>query len=133
MVPFDTTTRFKVMNDGLLYASSGVQTNCGGIAAILARIEESDSDAIEFIAAEKEGWQGNPDADFDVPGGRVPELFRSAVFKGALSAFQQHGITRGICFILIEALVHAIDARESKFFEAGSRLADGWLSLRRES
>lgn len=132
MVPFDATTRFKILNDGLLYASSGVQTNCGGIAAILARIEESDSDVIEFIAAEKKGWEGNPDADVDVPGSRMPELFRSAIFKGALSVFQQNGITRGVCFILIEALVHEIDARESKFFEAGSRLAEGWISLRRE-
>ena len=133
MIPFDAINRFKTLDNGLLYSSAGVQTNCGGIAAILVKIERVKSKTLEFFAEDNDDWEGNIDSDSDVPGARVRTEYREAVFSGARKAFDNAEIVRGYRFILIEALIHPVDSREIKFYEAGYRVMQGWLNLEGES
>jgi hypothetical protein len=128
MIPFDTVNRFKILDDGLLYSSAGVQTNCGGIAAIIAKIERIDSECMEFIAVDNENWNGNIDSDGDVPGLRMREIYRNSVFDGAKYIFDKNGIYCGYRFVLVEAMMHPIDSMLTKFREAGMRLVDGWIN-----
>lgn len=127
MIPFDTVDRFKILDNGLLYSSAGVQTNCGGIAAILAKIEKVDFEGVEFIAAGNEFWSGDIDSDRDVPGLMMREIYRNAVFDGAKRIFDENKITSGHRFVLVEAMMHSVDSRVTRFREAGMRVVDGWL------
>ncbi len=130
MVPFDKKQRFKILDDGLIYASAGVQTNCGGIAAIIVKIENQESRELIFNVENNDVWNGDPEGAFDVPGGRLNTAYKNAVFEGAAEAASTAGNNNGFIFTLIEALVHPVDSRASKFKEAGHRAAKGWLDLK---
>ena len=120
---------FKVIHEGLLYSSAGTQSNCAGIAAILGSVVKTNSKDIEFTVQDYEHWSGDVDNDGYVPGARVREVYRNAVFEGAKEAFEVNGITSGYKFTLVEAMMSAVDSNPNKFSEAGKRMVEEWLKL----
>ena len=120
---FSNAPRFEVLPDGTLYARAGVQTNCGGIAGIHVRITPTPSDELICLACE-----GAASDDLSaMPGQVVPAEYRDAVCSGARMAFDARAVNVGVRFELIDALVHPIDANESKFKIAGITVLSGWF------
>ena len=124
MVQFNTKRKFKILENGLICASAGTQTNCGGIAAILVRLEKTKSKELVFAVSQDGDWDGNAS---HVPGSKLCKTFRDAIFDGAKQATIELKLEHGFKLTLVEALVHPMDARESKFREAGFRAVTGWL------
>jgi hypothetical protein len=58
----------------------------------------------------------------------MPAVFRVAVFRGAQEAYKESGLSEGIQFTLIEALVHPVDASERKFIEVGKTAVACWIN-----
>jgi len=131
MVTFDTKQRFKLLDDGLIYASAGVQTNCGGIAAIIVKIEKLESGELIFNVEDNDGWDGDTNCARYVPGNRLNAYYKNAVFEGAKLAASAPGNNTGFIFTLVEALVHPVDANTEKFKEAGYRAVKGWLEMKK--
>lgn len=132
MPTFNTSYRFKILEGDTYYASAGTQTNCSGIAAIVARIEQVQGLPEIQYSVSHSGKTDYAQGSSIVPGGNVPKEYRDAVFKGAADAFEHCGISQGYSFVLLEALVHPVDAREMKFREAGARLVCGWWTTVRK-
>jgi hypothetical protein len=128
MRTFSNAPRFEARPDGTIYARAGVQTNCGGIAGILVRIQVNPAGSVVFTPS---GDSPPVDEQYGSPvrGVNVPREYRNAVYRGAREALAYRGLTIGVTFELIEALVHEVDARESKFFMAGCTAMAGWLDL----
>jgi hypothetical protein len=117
-----------MLADGTIYARAGVQTNCGGIAGVHVRIMPDPSGEVAFAAAEG----GHPHENgygVAVPGSAVPAPFREAIYSGARQALEQHGAAVGVSFVLLDALVHPVDANATKFRYAGWSAMHGWLEL----
>jgi len=125
---FSNAPRFELLSDGTLYARAGVQTNSGGIAGIHVRITTKATPGIIFLMAAHED-QHIDDYGSAVPGSAVPVSYRDAVFQGAHDAFDQSNLDAGVCFELLDALVHPVDARERQFALAGMTVMRGWLEL----
>lgn len=117
---------FGFLPDGSIKARYGTQTNCGGIAIIHVRISLNSEKGIIFQASNHEG-EHDDGYGWAVPGAAVPVQFREAVFKGAQNIFEESNVNTGICFELLDAFVHMVDARESKFELAGNIAMRGWL------
>ena len=126
---FGLKKRFELEEDGTIVARAGTQTNCGGIAAIRARITPVAIAGIEFSPLGEEC--NGEEVDGIVPGARVPAVYKTAVFKGAQEAYKESGLSEGIQFTLIDALVHLVDANERRFMEVGKSAITGWIRLRR--
>ena len=124
---FSYAPRFEVLADGTLYARAGVQTNSAGVAGVHVRITPDTSGEITFRLAGEAPTEGG--YGVAVPGTAVPAAFRDALFQGAREAFEAHAPGVGVCFELIDALVHPVDANESKFVAAGVTAVEGWLDL----
>jgi len=92
------------------------------------RITPNDSTQVTFSVVEGL-WIDDGTNDGAVPGSCVPAVYRDAVFAGAKAAYDGARIETGIAFVLIDALVHPVDARETKFKEAGWTALRGWLEL----
>ena len=117
-----------LLSDGTIYARAGTKTTCGGIAGIHVRITPSESGITEFTATEGEGWEGD-EYGSEVPGSVVPEPYREAVYAGARQALEDLRPGLAVRFELIDALVHLVDARTSRFRTAGCTAMTGWLEL----
>lgn len=113
-----STEKFVLQEDGTVYVRTGVQTNCGGIAAINVKITPAATKSISFKISECEG-EHEDSYGFKVPASAVPAEFREAVFEGARIAFDETNPEMGIDFELLSALVHMVDAREIQFKKAG--------------
>ncbi|WLQ16698.1 hypothetical protein O5O45_12295 [Hahella aquimaris] len=124
---FDANQRFKQLDEGLLYASAGVQTNCSGIAAILVRICSIDSLTLEYKAV-TEPKLDDSEALGLFSGEQTPKAYVEAVFDGAREMFRAAQINGGYRVELVQTLIHPVDARVIKFREAGMRAARGWLT-----
>jgi hypothetical protein len=124
---FGDAPRFEVLADGTFYARAGVQTNSAGVAGVHVRITPDTSGRLTFrlVAGAPTGGSYG----VAVPGRAVPPAFRDALFRGAREAFGAHAPGLGVCFELIDALVHPVDANESKFAAAGVTAMEGWLKL----
>lgn len=118
--------RFTMFDDGTVRVRAGVQTNCAGFAAIRVKIAPHRTPEILFRVSAHEGEH---DHGFGpaVPGAAVPSMFREAVFKGAKQAFDDNESKIGLVFELLDAMVHEVDASESKFELAGYAAVEGWL------
>jgi hypothetical protein len=123
---FSGHSQFNLLADGTIVSRNGVQTNCGGIAKVHVRITLNSAKGITFQISNQNGehYEGYGIA---VPGAAVPVYFRKAVFKGAQEAFEQSNLDIGVCFELLDAFVHMVDARESRFQVAGWVAMTGWL------
>lgn len=129
MRTFGSAPRFELRADGTLYARAGAQTNCAGIAGIHARITPAPAPGIVFLVAA--GADPHDDGYGPaVPASAVPAAYREAVFRGAREAYEQSGAQIGVCFELLDALVHVVDARERQFAAAGATALRGWLEGR---
>ncbi len=92
------------------------------------RIMSNPSGEVVFTTAGAD--HGHADGDGStVPGGAVPAPYQEAIFSGARQALVERGASLGVTFELLEALVHPVDARMSKFREAGFSAMRGWLEL----
>ena len=125
---FGNLPRFEILDDGTIRARAGVQTNCGGIAAIHVRISPNGTNGISFRVSEDDGVHENGFGP-TVPASAIAPELREAIFEGAESAFENSEIKLGIDFELLDAYVHYIDYRESKFKAAGSTAVYEWLEL----
>jgi hypothetical protein len=125
---FSNAPRFELLTDGTLYARAGVQTNCAGIAGIHVRITTKPTPGITFRIAIHEDEHADSFGPA-VPGFAVPPSFQEAILRGARSAFDQCNIDVGLCFELLEALVHPLDAHERQFALAGMTVIREWLKL----
>jgi hypothetical protein len=123
---FGQAPRFEILADGTVVARAGTQTNCGGIAKVHARITANSSGVLTVGPGFDNTWTDDR-YGATVPGCAIPEEYRHAAFNGAQSAFGRCGAGVGVHFELIDALVHAIDARESKFNQAAFLAMKGWL------
>lgn len=128
MKSFSNGSQFKLLADGTIRARAGVQSNCAGIAVIHARITLNTTKEILIRVSGREG-EHDSGFGFAVPASAIPAVFREAVFEGAKQAFHDSETNFGIVFELLDALVHEIDARESKFKLAGYSAVKGWLEL----
>lgn len=126
---FGLKKRFELEEDGTIVARAGTQTNCGGIAAIRVRITLVAIAGIEFSPLGEEC--NGEEVDGIVPATRMPAVYKTAVFKGAQKAYKESGLSEGIQFVLIDALVHPVDANERRFMEVGKSAITGWIKLRR--
>lgn len=63
----------------------------------------------------------------------MPAVYRAAVFRGAQKAYEESGLSQGIQFVLIDALVHPVDANERRFMEVGNSAITGWIKHRRDN
>ncbi|MBW4456303.1 MAG: hypothetical protein KME55_28400 [Nostoc indistinguendum CM1-VF10] len=127
---FRAKKRFELEEDGTIVVRAGTQTNCGGIAAIRVRITPITKPGIEFFPLEEE-CNGE---EYDmVPATAMPAVYRAAVFRGAQKAYEESGLSEGIQFVLIDALVHGIDAREGRFMEVGESAIINWIKHRRNN
>lgn len=117
---------FELLPDGTVYARAGTQTNCGGIASIHALITVSPSGVTEFTVAEDKR-SGSDEYGFAVPGAAVPESYREAIYAAVREALEDLRPGLAVRFELIDALVHEVDARTSKFGVAGYSAMAGWL------
>ena len=127
MSTFGYAARFEVLADGTLYARAGVQTNSAGVAGAHIQVTPDTSGQLTFRLA-----AGAPDEEsygVAVPGSAVPAAFRDALFRGAREAFEAHAPGLGVCFELLDALIHPVDANESRFAAAGVTAMEGWLEL----
>ena len=129
---FSDAPRFEQLPDGTYYARAGVQTNCGGIAGIHVRISPAPAGQLELSVSAHDG-EHDDGFGFAVPGAAVPPVFRNAILQGAREAFEREGPQLGASLELIDALVHMIDARESKFWLAGYTAMESWLRRQAES
>ena len=127
MKSFNGASRFKLLEDGTVSVRAGVQTNCGGIAAIRVKITPLISKEILFEVSERGGGEHQDGYGVDVPASSIPAVFRDAVFEGAKQAFEEGGFEVGINFELMSATVHLVDASERRFRQAGHRAVRGWL------
>jgi hypothetical protein len=123
---FGSHSQFKLLTDGTIVSRNGVQTNCGGIAKIHVRITLNPAKGIAFRVADHDG-EHDEGYGIAVPGAAVPLYFREAVFKGAQQAFEESNMDIGVCFELLDAFVHMVDARELRFQVAGWVAMTGWL------
>lgn len=128
MVTFDSRQRYQKLDNNLVCTSAGTYTNCGGIAAILVKIEKIIAEKIEYSTENRDRWQGDPYSASDVPGAKLPDYLRDAVFTGAAQAFESFEISSNYRFVLIEAFVHPVDANPSRFKEVGYRAVEGWFA-----
>ena len=117
---------FGFLPDGTILARNGTQANCGGIAKIHVRISLTSKKGITFRASDHEG-EHDDGYGLAVPGAAVPVYLREAVFKGVQDVFEESNVDAGICFELLDAFVHMVDARESRFEAAGRIAMQGWL------
>jgi len=124
--------QFKFLDDGSVYARAGTQTNCGGIAGVHARIIPTETGSLTFSAFQDPEWLGG-DYGPEVPGASMPEIYREAAFEGAREAYREFGVSAGLHFELLDALVHMVDANMWKFRDAGWAAMTGWLELNAES
>ena len=124
---FSDAPRLEVLADGTFYARAGVQTNCAGVAGAHVRITPGTCGGITFRPAG--GAPGAESYGPAVPGAAVPAALRDALFRGAREIFETRAPGVGLCFELIDALVHPVDANESRFFAAGVTAMEGWLDL----
>ena len=122
----DNHSEFKLLADGTVYARNGVQTNCGGIAKIHVRITLNSTRGITLLPT-VEASKHDEGYGIAVPGADMPVFFRQAVFKGAQEAFEQSNPDIGICFELLDAFVHMVDGKDSRFQAAGWIAMAGWL------
>ncbi|MBE9182172.1 hypothetical protein IQ268_26760 [Oculatella sp. LEGE 06141] len=128
---FGSKKRFKLEEDGTIVARAGTQSNCGGIAAIRVRITPVTKAGIEFFSLEEEcNGEG---FGLMVPATAMPAVYKAAVFRGAQQAYDESDLSEGIEFVLIDALVHPVDANERKFMEAGSSAIIGWIKHRSDN
>jgi hypothetical protein len=125
---FGQAPRFEILADGTIIARAGTQTNCGGIAKIHIRITARSDGMLTFGPDFDVSWTGDRYGSA-VPGCAVPEEYRQAIFRGARSAFDHCDARIGAHFELIDALVHPVDARESRFGQAAFQAMKGWLDL----
>lgn len=117
---------FGFLPDGTILARNGTQANCGGIAKIHVRISLNSAKGITFRASDHDG-EHDEGYGMAVPGAYVPVEFREAVFKGAQDVFEESTRNSGVCFELLDAFVHMVDARESRFEAAGKIAVREWL------
>jgi len=122
---FGAARRFELEEDGTIVARAGTQSNCGGIAAIRVRITPITKAGIEFFPLEEEC--NGEEYDLIVPATAMPAVYRAAVFRGAQEAYEESGLSEGIQFVLIDALVHAVDGNERKFMEVGKSAVINWM------
>ena len=118
---------FCISKDGTIYVQAGVQTNCAGFAGIHVRISPNTTGEILFHTADSEGGEHIDGYGFRVPGASIPECFRDAIFEGAAKAFEKSEIKIGVVFELLDAIVHEIDATESRFKQAGYVAVERWF------
>jgi hypothetical protein len=123
---FSGHSQFNLLAGGTIVSRNGVQTNCGGIAKIHVRITLNSVKGITFQVSNQNG-EHHEGYGIAVPGAAVPVYFREAVFNGAQEAFEQSNLDMGVCFELLDAFVHMVDARESRFQVAGWVAMTGWL------
>jgi hypothetical protein len=123
---FGQAPRFEILADGTIVARAGTQTNSGGIARVHVRIT-ANSDGVLTVGPEFDSTCTDDRYGATVPGYAVPEVYRQAAFNGAQSAFEHCDAGIGAHFELIDALVHVVDARESKFQQAAFLAMKGWL------
>lgn len=126
---FGLQPRFEIEADGTIVARAGTQTNCAGIAAIRVRITPIAVPGLVCLPLGAECDRAATDG-MVVPGVAVPAVYRAAVFQGAGTAYAELGLTEGIQFELVDALVHAVDANERKFVEVGKSAVVGWVKLK---
>lgn len=125
---FKSKKRFELEEDGTVVARVGTQSNCGGVAVIRARITPVTKTGIEFFLLEEEC--NGEEFDLIVPATAMPAVYRVAIFRGARKAYEESGLSEGIQFGLIDALVHPVDANEQKFMEVGKLAIIGWTKHR---
>ena len=124
---FSDAARLEVLADGTFYVRAGVQTNCAGLAGAHVRVTLAARGGITFRPAV--GAPGGEGYGPAVPGTDVPAAFRDALFRGARQIYEARAPGLCLCLELIDAMVHPVDANESKFFEAGVMAMEGWLEL----
>jgi hypothetical protein len=128
---FGSRKRFELEEDGTIVARAGTQLNCGGIAAIRVRITPVTEAGIEFFPLEEDcnGEEFGP----VVSATAILAVYRAAVFKGAQEAYEESDLAEGIQFVLIDALVHEIDANERRFMDVGKSAIIGWIEHRHDN
>jgi hypothetical protein len=123
---FSGHAQFNLLADSTIVSRNGVQTNCGGIAKIHVRITLNPAKGITFRAVDQDG-EHDEGYGIAVPSAAIPVYFREAVFKSAQEAFEESNLDMGVCFKLLDAFVHMVDATESRFQVAGWVAMTGWL------
>ncbi len=118
----------EILVDGTVVARAGTQTNSGGIAKVHAKITANPGGVLT-VGPEFDNTWTDDRYGATVPGRAIPEAYRHAAFNGAQSAFDRCSAGVGVHFELIDALVHAIDARASKFNQAAFLAMKGWLDV----
>lgn len=128
VIPWAKRPRLEPLDDGTIRTRAGTQMNCGGIADIRVRITATAKSGIECVIANDTPAE-ELDSDIDFPAHEVePELLEAAC-KGAAQAWETSGVTQGIRVELLSLWVHPVDARPSKFWQAGAFAVTGWLEL----
>lgn len=127
---FSMKQRFKILEDGTIYASAGVQTNCAGVAGVHFRISLCETQGLQFIPCDDPSWDGD-EYGKSVPGIRVPPDLIAATQKGCEQAYQESGLASGIIVEFLDAFVHVVDARATKFKEAALRCVKEWIQMTR--
>ena len=129
VVYFSDAPRFELLDDGTIYSMAGTQRNCAGMAGIHVLITETSTGTLTFgpepdttVIGERPGRA--------VVGSQLAEELRDATFRGVRGAIEGTSLTIGVHFEILDALVHEVDARASKFREAGWGAMKGWLDLR---
>ena len=125
MAHFGAKPRFEFLADGTVCARSGTQTNCSGIAGIVGRITTSATPGLVFTVAG--GHEPHEPFGPHVPGADVPREIRESVRDGAQDEYNSRELQGGICFQLIEAVVHPVDGKQSHFYRVGRQALAGWL------
>jgi hypothetical protein len=125
MSGFGDLPRFEWMEDGTVCARCGTQTNCAGIAETRVRIAADAAPGLTL--APSCGGEDQNRIGRHVPDEDVPQRLREAVFSGARDEYHARGLSTGLRFELLEALVHPVDANKRMFYLAARQALAGWL------
>ena len=124
MIKFNTENRFAVLERDIYCVSVGTQTNCGGIAAIVGRMQLCNGPIRCSLDS-----QGYLSSDCEKFGDEIPIKYQSAVFDGVKRMFSERNISEGFSFFLVGLLIHAVDSNIQMNQIAGRYFVKSWLGL----
>ena len=125
MLNFDPQNRVKEISENLYCVSIGSQANCGGIACILATIEQK-IDAIEHDLGLDLDVMERESSEACFYGREIPELIQNAVLDGVSVQLSDIRAGKFIVFRLVGALYHPVDSNINMYKIAGKALVKHW-------
>ena len=107
MIKFDPNNRINNIKGDIYCVSIGKQTNCGGIACVLASISTTSDLNSNKIGLDSLGNISNSHTLF---GNDIPIEIQNAVFEGVHETINESLLSYGIVFKLIGILYHPVDS-----------------------